>query len=176
MRTNPAVVRRPDYTLPPGQEIEVEHAEDGFRVSLTRLVKLGDRVVDEYSFTNHYRPARTVVLVGTRWEPPTPAPSPTSEPIPQPIAPSPTPAPAPPQRPTGGQARVPSVVGLPEASARAAIDGAGLANGYTNYQGPGDVPADVLQAVPVGHVLSQSPGPGTPAPVGSRVLIAVRKS
>jgi beta-lactam-binding protein with PASTA domain len=33
----------------------------------------------------------------------------------------------------------------------------------------------VLDAFPPGHVVSQSPGAGTPAPAGARVLIAVRK-
>jgi hypothetical protein len=185
--TSPAVVRRPDYTLAPGQEIEVEHAEDGFRVAMTRLVKLGDKVVDEYTFDNYYRPARTVVLVGTRWTPPaaaaegspTPAeatPAPTAAPaLPQPTA-TPKPAPPPASVPArDGQPRVPAVVGMTEASARAAIDAAGLSNGYTNYQGADQLPKSVLDAVPPGHVVSQSPGPGTPAPAGSRVLIAVRK-
>jgi hypothetical protein len=192
VRPNPAVVRRPDYTLPPGQEIEVEHAEDGFRVAMTRLVKLGDKVVDEYSFDNYYRPARTVVLVGTRYVAPaakpeeSPTPEAPAEGPPAPAAPAaappppatPVPAkPAPPANPPArdGQPRVPSVVGLPEASARAAIDAAGLANAYTNYQGADVLPKHVLDAFPPGHVVSQSPGPGTPAAPGSRVLIAVRK-
>ncbi|HEY3083711.1 MAG TPA: VanW family protein [Chloroflexota bacterium] len=195
VRTIRDVVRREDTSLPPGQELEVEHAEDGFRMALTRLVKLKDEVVDQYSFTNFYRPARTVVLVGVRRlsrpaapvaatseaAEPAPAAPPagsTSE-APAPSAPTPPPRPAAPpaaaaQAPPG-QARVPSLVGLSEAAARAAIDAAGLSNTYTNYQGPGQVPGPVLESVPPGHVLSQTPGPGALAPAGSKVYLAVRR-
>ena len=198
VRTIQDVVRREDTSLPPGQEIQVEHAEDGFRVTLGRLVKLNGQTIDEYTFTNLYRPARTVVLVGVRRysqpAPPAPPPNAASDDAPDPAAPAaptpapptpapPTPAPRPPQPPPApaapkappGQARVPSVVGLSEAAARAAIDAAGLSNTYTNYQGPEQVPPAVLQSVPPGYVLSQTPAPGALAPAGSKVYLAVRK-
>ncbi|MBI2861276.1 MAG: PBP1A family penicillin-binding protein [Chloroflexi bacterium] len=71
-------------------------------------------------------------------------------------------------------ASVPNVVGLSESEARRQIETAGFANTYTNYQGPGDVPDDVLRKVPVSSVLSQTPASGTMAPRGSTVYIAVR--
>jgi hypothetical protein len=193
------VARREDWSLPPGQELEVEHAEDGFRLTLSRLVKLKGTLVDEYTFTNRYQPARTVVLVGVRRSgrpaapaverPPAPveatpnavAPAPLESapaaPTPAPVPPAPPPPPPEPAAPKAppGQARVPSVVGLPEAAARAAIDAAGLSNAYTNYQGPDQVAGPVLQSVPPGHVLSQTPAPGMLAPAGSKVHLAVRK-
>ncbi len=64
VKTSQAVVRQEDYTMPPGRELWVEHAEDGFSVSVTRLVKLNDQVVDRYDFTNRYLPSRNVLLVG----------------------------------------------------------------------------------------------------------------
>jgi hypothetical protein len=64
VRASQAPVRQYDYTLPPGRELWVEHAEDGFRASMSRLVKAGDEVIDEYAFTNYYRPSRNVLLVG----------------------------------------------------------------------------------------------------------------
>jgi hypothetical protein len=44
--TSQEPIRQPDWSLPPGRELWIEHAEDGFRVSVTRLVKLDDEVVE----------------------------------------------------------------------------------------------------------------------------------
>ena len=68
------------------------------------------------------------------------------------------------------------MVGMAEGDARAAINAAGLNNTYTNYQGPGDVPPDALNAAPVGHVLSQNPAGGALVAPGTTVYLAVRKA
>ena len=47
--------------------------------------------------------------------------------------------------------------------------------GYVNYQGADEVPAHILDKIPVGHVLSQTPAPETILQPGAQVLIAVRK-
>ncbi|TAK22175.1 MAG: PASTA domain-containing protein [Chloroflexota bacterium] len=166
------MVFQDDPTMPNGQKLEVEHAEDGFKVSVIRLTKLGGKVVDEYAFTNVYRPSRNVTLVGVKGATPTPIVTPTST---VPMA-TPTPATVPVTRLENGRIIVPSLVGMSEAQARRVIDQAGLANTYTNYQGPGDVPPAVLGTVAVGSVLSQSPNPGTNVGAGTTVHLAVRRS
>ena len=106
--------------------------------------------------------------------PPTPAPTSTPTPTPAytqwiPLTPIATPG-------DGSQfVIVPNVIGRSEAEARSIIDASLLSNTYTNYQGPGDLPNDVLSRVPPGHVLSQTPAPGTRVLRGTRVYIAVRK-
>jgi hypothetical protein len=102
--TTQVPVRQFDPSLAPGRELWVEHAEDGFRASLIRLVKLDDQIVDEYPFTNWYRPSRNVVLVGGSRVFSAPAPPPAAEPVeppsdaaappvavPQPAPPAPAP-------------------------------------------------------------------------------------
>jgi vancomycin resistance protein YoaR len=120
-------------------------------------------------------------------DPATPGPaSPTAVPG-QPDLPRPqeaTPAPKPPANPTplpasndrlpDGMIRVPGVVGMPEADARALIERVGLRNTYVNYQGAGDVPDSVLASVPPGHVLSQTPV-GDAVPPGTVIYLAVRR-
>ena len=70
---SPVYVREQTLTLPPGEEAEVEHAEDGFEVTLARRVYRDGELIDNYRFTSRYRPARNVVLVGVRTlSPPTP--------------------------------------------------------------------------------------------------------
>lgn len=75
-----------------------------------------------------------------------------------------------------GQPRVPTLVGLPEDEAQRVISAVGLRTTYANHQRPGDVPAAALSSVPVGHVLSQRPQPGTVVPRGTIVYLAVRKA
>jgi hypothetical protein len=183
VKTSPALVRQEDPTMPAGRELDVEHAEDGFTVTVGRFVKLKGKVIDEYVFTNTYRPSRNVVLVGTKGATPTP---PAATPTPAPPQPpegtqgaAPTPAKAP--RPEGtrladGKIAVPALVGLSEAQARKLVDQAGLNNTYPNYQGPEQVPKPALESVPVGHVLSQTPAPGTAVAPGTTVYLAVRKA
>ncbi|RIK40779.1 MAG: hypothetical protein DCC58_13400 [Chloroflexi bacterium] len=54
----------PTFDLPEGATRQVEHAADGFDVSIIRRVISGDQV-SQMEFIAHYLPARNVVLVGT---------------------------------------------------------------------------------------------------------------
>jgi hypothetical protein len=191
VKANQEMVRQDDPTMPAGKEVVVEHAEDGFKVTVGRLIKLKGKTLDELTYTNKYLPSRNVTLVGTKGATPRPTVSatvsptgspavdtrtPTANLTPTPKATTPTPAPrATEARLPNGQIKVPALVGMPEARARALVDQAGLANTYTNYQGPGQVPANVLASVAVGSVLSQNPAPGTAAAPGTTVYLAVRK-
>ena len=74
---------------------------------------------------------------------------------------------------------MPDVVGLKEDKARGRLADAGIVlHDYdVNYQGRGDLPDDVLEMVCVGCVLSQTPAPGTPIPIGyDEAKIAVRRN
>lgn len=83
---------------------------------------------------------------------------------------------APSTRPSSAQqVEIPNVIGLPEAEARRLILAVGLTITQANYQGPGDTPDEALNRVPPGHVLSQTPAPGTLAPRGTAVHLAVRE-
>jgi len=147
---------------------------------MARLVtgKTGD-IVDNYVFTNHYDQAHNVLVYGTKGQPQPGTPTPGT-----PVADTPTAVPSAPAAtatPSGyrlpdGRIRVPSVIGMPEAQAKSLIGSVGLQNSFTNYQGPGDVPAATLNRVPVGAVLSQTPAPGTILSPGTIVYIAVRKA
>jgi beta-lactam-binding protein with PASTA domain/transcriptional regulator with XRE-family HTH domain len=70
---------------------------------------------------------------------------------------------------------VPNVVGKPEVEALAILKEAGLVVAGINRQGAGDLPPDVLRAVPVGAVLSTTPAPGSPYDPGVSIYIAVRR-
>jgi hypothetical protein len=178
VKTTPEVVKQEDPTMPAGRELDVEHAEDGFKVTVRRLVTLKGKTVEEYVFTNAYRPSRNVVLVGTKGATPTPVVTVTpAAPATPAVAPTATPVPARvPTKLPDGKIPAPALVGLPEAQARKVIEQSGLNNTYTNYQGPGQVPPQALGAVEVGSVLSQQPAPGTPLAPGATVLLAVRKA
>lgn len=95
----------------------------------------------------------------------------TRTPIPSPSSPLPLATP----EPSSGMVTVPSVVGLAEDQARTRIEASGLNNTYSNYQGEGDVPSQVMQSVSPGHVLSQNPQPGARVLRGTTVYLAVRK-
>jgi len=121
--------------------------------------------------------------VPRQWSVPTPTatplatatPMPTPSPAPTPAQPTPTPSSASPQLPPG-MARVPDLVGLPEAEARRLVDSLGLANTYTNYQTADDVSDKAFfSSIPVGHVVSQMPAPGSVVQRGTVVYLAVRK-
>ncbi|MBI3977974.1 MAG: VanW family protein [Chloroflexi bacterium] len=164
-------VRQEDPTMPAGKELWVEHAEDGFTVSLRRQVFKEGKILDDYPLTRKYLPSRNVLLVGTRGA------SPTSTVTPA-VPPTPTPAPtaAPENYRLGdGKVRVPSLVGMPERQAKALIEAIGLANAHTNFQGKEQVPEAILKTVPVGAVLSQNPQPGQIVFERSMVYLAVRK-
>ncbi len=52
--------------LPKGQELQVEHARDGFTSTITRVVTDSDgNVVDEYSYSSEYSASRDRTLRGT---------------------------------------------------------------------------------------------------------------
>jgi hypothetical protein len=178
VKVDRTLIKRDDPTMAPGTQLMVEAAQDGFDVTLERLVKTksGD-LVDRYVFTNHYEPAHNVMVVGTKGITPTPSTSPTPVVTPTAVPSTPTPVPSPASfRQADGRIQVPSLVGMPEGPARQLITNVGLQNTFTNYQGPGDVPAAALNQVSVGAVLSQQPPPGTLVSAGTTVYIAVRKS
>jgi len=70
---------------------------------------------------------------------------------------------------------VPNVIGKPEVEALAILKEAGLIVAGINRQGAGDLPPEVLRAVPVGAVLSTTPAPGSPYDPGASIYIAVRR-
>jgi hypothetical protein len=188
VKTNPEHIRQDDPTMPAGKEVWVEHAEDGFKVTVGRLITMKGKTLDELTYTNRYLPARNVTLVGTKGAAPRPTVSPTVSPaaetrtpvVSATVTPKAATTPTPAARPTearlpNGQIKVPALVGMPEAQARALVDQAGLANTYTNYQGAGQVPPNVLGSVAVGSVLSQNPAPGAVVAAGTTVYLAVRK-
>lgn len=70
--TDPRAVRQLDPTMPPGQSLQVEAAQDGFDVTVVRTVSSGDDV-RQLRLRSHYLPARNVVLHG-------PVPPPRAEP------------------------------------------------------------------------------------------------
>jgi len=51
--------------LPKGQELLVESAEDGFDVTIDRQVIKNGKVIDEYSVSSSFAPARNLTLRGT---------------------------------------------------------------------------------------------------------------
>lgn len=51
--------------LPAGVEKVVESATDGFDVSITRTVSKGGRVIDDYTVTSSFTPARNLTMRGT---------------------------------------------------------------------------------------------------------------
>jgi vancomycin resistance protein YoaR len=60
---DPTVHYQETDTLPSGSQRAIEHAQDGFDVTVTRRVIQGDNVVSE-NFSTTYAPAQNVVLVG----------------------------------------------------------------------------------------------------------------
>ena len=183
VKTDRATVRQEDPSQPAGYELWIEEAEDGFDATIERLVTKNGQTVDRYLFTNHYEPARNVLAVGTKGAKPTAVPTNTPIPVSPTVAPPATPMAKPTAPPTpivyvlpDGQVRVPSLVGMPEAQAKALVSNVSLQNTYTNYQGQGSVPDQNLKQVAVGAVLSQNPTPGSIVPKGTTIYLAVRKN
>lgn len=175
LQPSPTQTTRPDPSLPPGQRFTLFPGSAGFEVALQRTVTLQDQVVDRYGVVERYNPMPAIIIVG-----PTPTPTPLPSPTPETSGAG--------QNPThlagldpnafvlpDGRIRTPNLVGLTEDEAQRVITAVGLQTTYVNYQGPGDVPPAALNAVPVGHVLSQTPSPNTAVPRGTTVYIAVRK-
>ncbi|HEU5424983.1 MAG TPA: peptidoglycan binding domain-containing protein, partial [Nitrolancea sp.] len=52
-------------SLPKGESILLEHAEDGFDVTLHRQVFSGDKLIDDLTLKSHYVPSENITLVGT---------------------------------------------------------------------------------------------------------------
>ncbi len=180
--STPSIVADPN--LPAGQQFTVSAGLPGFDVVVQRTVTKDGQVVDRYGVAEHYVPIASIVAIG-----PTPRPTPSPSASPTVVAPNATPtAVAASGGPThlaglnpssfvlpDGRIRVPNLVGLSEAEAQQVILAVGLSTTFVNYQGPGDVPAKALNAVPPGAVLSQTPLPGTARERGTTVYIAVRK-
>lgn len=51
--------------LPAGQELQVEHAQQGFTSTFNRVVKEGDTVISDDTFTGTYAPSSNTTLRGT---------------------------------------------------------------------------------------------------------------
>jgi beta-lactam-binding protein with PASTA domain len=75
----------------------------------------------------------------------------------------------------GNKVAVPSLVGRPWEEAQRAISEAGLSTTYVNWQGRDQLPQEILNVVPINHVLSQIPEAGKWVERGTTVFIAVRK-
>ncbi len=177
VQPNPTQTVRTDPSLPPGQQFTVFRGAAGFDVMVQREVTREDQTLDRYGVDERYQPMPAIVVVGA---------SPTPTPVPQPEHPV---IPGIGQGPThlagldpnafvlpDGRIRTPDLIDLPEDEAQRVITAVGLQTTYVNYQGPGDIPPAALNSVPVGHVLSQIPQPGTAVPRGTTVFIAVRKA
>lgn len=79
VKTDPAVRREYDETLRPGEEVWVETAQDGFDVSVVRVVREAGKVIYRYEVKSRYRPANNVVRFGPE-VPATPTGTPTANP------------------------------------------------------------------------------------------------
>lgn len=61
---DPTIYYQETDTIPSGSQRAVEHAQDGFDVTVTRRVIQGDNIITE-DFSTTYTPAQNLVLVGT---------------------------------------------------------------------------------------------------------------
>lgn len=124
VKTDRAVIRQVDPGLPPGAEVWIETAQDGFDVTLSRRVTRGTQTLDTYTYTAHYLPSHNVVDVGALpTATPTASPSPTPTKSPTPAAKSPTPttkSPAPAASSTPSKATTVSTPTKPSAPAATA--------------------------------------------------------
>ncbi len=115
-------------------------------------------------------PTASATAMPTRSAVPTRTPMRTTTPVAHPTPATPAPPP--------DKVVVPDVAKLPEAEAKRRIEAAGLRNSFINYQTEQDVAPSsraYFRTVPVGSVLSQTPGAGTLVAPGSTVNLAVRK-
>lgn len=86
VKTDPTVVREEDPSLPPGKEVWIEAAEDGFKSTIVRTVLESGKEPRVLRLISTYKPSRNVVLVGpSQDKQPAPPASPT--PTPNPIVP-----------------------------------------------------------------------------------------
>lgn len=66
VKANTETVQQEDPTMPQGQTLMVEHAEDGFTAAIVRTVLVDGQVAGKQEFVAKYEPSRNVVLVGTK--------------------------------------------------------------------------------------------------------------
>ena len=70
-KADPTPVMEKTHTLPPGQEVVVEHATDGFDAAIRRRVVDGNgKVLLDTTFKSSYLPSRNVKMVGVPPEEP----------------------------------------------------------------------------------------------------------
>jgi len=178
VQPHPTQTVRTDPSVPPGQQFILFRGSEGFDVVVQRTVTRQNQTVDRYGLVEHYQAMPAILVVGAQ-------PTPTLTP---PTPPEPTEVVINGEGPThldgldpgafvlpDGRIRTPNLVSLTEDEAQRVINAVGFQTSYANDQGPGDVPASILDSVPVGHVLSQNPAPGSPQPRGTTIYIAVRK-
>jgi vancomycin resistance protein YoaR len=66
VKTTQAPVTEYSKALPAGKKVMVEHAQDGFHASITRVVRdAGGNVIDNWTGKSRYVPARNRYLIGT---------------------------------------------------------------------------------------------------------------
>jgi vancomycin resistance protein YoaR len=65
VRADRTAVREPTSTLPAGQQLMVEEAEDGFTATIVRQIVQDGKVKETQTFRSVYQPSRNVWLVGT---------------------------------------------------------------------------------------------------------------
>lgn len=123
IKTDPTPRRQFSDQLRPGEEVVVEHAEDGFTATIRRVVTKDGQVVSETTLTSYYLPSHNVTLVGPGVpldEPtPTPEPTPAPEETPTsdaPVEETPTDAPAPEETPAAEETPVEEPPAEPEAT------------------------------------------------------------
>lgn len=64
VKADPTPRRQFSDQLEPGQEIVVEHAEDGFTATIHRQVLKDGQVISDTTLTSYYQPSHNVTLVG----------------------------------------------------------------------------------------------------------------
>jgi len=64
VKADPTQVRQFSDQIEPGQEVVVEHAEDGFTAAIHRVVSKDGQVISDTTLTSYYLPSRNVTLVG----------------------------------------------------------------------------------------------------------------
>lgn len=66
VKTSQAMIYEESDALPTGKRVAVEHAQDGFDSSITRVVRdSSGNVVDKWTARSHYQPAHNRTLIGT---------------------------------------------------------------------------------------------------------------
>jgi vancomycin resistance protein YoaR len=66
VKTDPKPVLQPDPTMPKGQKVATEAAQDGFNVLVRRTVTAADGTFRQLDLRSSYLPSHNVIMVGTR--------------------------------------------------------------------------------------------------------------